>query len=157
MRFCPRLFFVPAATLHGLDCAPRWVPSVERGGRRRSARSQSRPAGKFDSRRVLRSPVRRGGTMGREEGDRFTRYRASDAKRKRGNGNYCSVTMITSGRYLFFFLFGRDDRVSRGMNFFSYLDVWYWIIIIGNISKQSIFYLVRMNISCVSRRTLNKD
>lgn len=96
--------------------------------------------------------------MGREEGDRFTRYRASDAKCKRGNGNYCSVTMITSGRYLFFFsFFGRDDRVSRGMNFFSYLDVWYWIIIIGNISKQSIFYLVRMNISCVSRRTLNKD
>lgn len=52
------------------------------------------------------------------------------------------MTMITSGRYLFFFLFGRDDRVSRGMNFFSYLDVWYWIIIIGNISKQSILYLV---------------
>lgn len=43
---------------------------------------------------------------------------------------------------LFFFFFGRDDRVSRGMNFFSYLDVWYWIIIIGNISKQSILYLV---------------
>lgn len=35
------------------------------------------------------------------EGDRFTRYRASYAKCKRGNG--LLVTMITSGRYFFFF------------------------------------------------------
>lgn len=54
------------------------------------------------------------------EGDRFTRYRASYAKCKRGNG--LLVTMITSGRYFFFFFWRRDDWVSRGMNFFLDYD-----------------------------------
>lgn len=42
----------------------------------------------------------------------------------------------------FFFLFWERWSSFERDEFFSYLDVWYWIIIIGNISEQSILYLV---------------
>lgn len=68
IAFLSRLFFVP----DGLDCAPRWG---------RGARAVVQPGNSIPAVFCVLVPREQWA-----EGDRFTRYRAFDAKCKRGNG-----------------------------------------------------------------------